>query len=161
MYGILYITYIWLIFMVYKSRSIYQSHGSYGPFQPHLSLLFPQCLPYFQQTNGCHTEDIICFKKALNQSFSRVWEVQRPTRTPLNIITEQINFKLLLPPKKNTTPWKFHIATENKPSQKRKVIFQPSFFRGYLKLRGGYLFHNPSHPSPPPSKVDLSEHCLS
>ena len=33
------------------------------------------------------------------------------------------------------TPWKFNIAPENIPSQ-RKVVFQPSFFRGYVKLRG-------------------------
>jgi len=30
-----------------------------------------------------------------------------------------------------STPWKFNISPENKPSQ-RKVIFQPSFFRGEL-----------------------------
>ena len=35
------------------------------------------------------------------------------------------------------TPWKFNIAPENIPSQKRKVVFQPSFFRGYVKLREG------------------------
>ena len=144
--------------MVYRCRLIYQSHGSYGPFQPHLSLLFPQCLSLFQQTNGCQTEDIICFKKALNQSFSRVWEVQCPTRTPLNI-TEKIDFKLLLPP--NKIPKKFHIATDNKPSQKRKVIFQPSFFRGYLKTSRGVSISQPFTPFPPQRKVDLSEHCLS
>ena len=49
-------------------------------------------------------------------------------------------FQVVTPPAKSTTPWKFHIATDNKPSQKRKVIFQPSFFRGYLKLRGGIYF---------------------
>ncbi len=36
---------------------------------------------------------------------------------------------------KRTTPWKFNIAPENKPSQK-EVIFQSSFFRGYVELRG-------------------------
>ena len=39
------------------------------------------------------------------------------------------------------TPWKFNIAPENKPSlkighPKRKVVFQPSFSRGYLTLKG-------------------------
>ena len=33
-------------------------------------------------------------------------------------------------------PWKFNIAPEILPSQKRKAVFQPSFFRGYVKLRG-------------------------
>ena len=30
------------------------------------------------------------------------------------------------------TPWKFNIAPENKPSQKERLIFQPSFFRSEL-----------------------------
>ena len=34
------------------------------------------------------------------------------------------------------SPWKFNIAPENIPSQK-EVVFQPSFFRGYVKLREG------------------------
>ena len=32
---------------------------------------------------------------------------------------------------------KFNIAPENRPKPKRKLVFQPSFFRGYVKLRGG------------------------
>ena len=31
-------------------------------------------------------------------------------------------------------PVKFNIAPENVP--KKKIVFQPSFFRGYVKLRG-------------------------
>ena len=31
---------------------------------------------------------------------------------------------------------KFNIAAENRPGPKRKLISQPSFFRGYVKLRG-------------------------
>ena len=38
------------------------------------------------------------------------------------------------------TPWKFNIAPENKPSQKERIIFQPSFFRGHVKLRGCILY---------------------
>ena len=41
------------------------------------------------------------------------------------------------------TPWKFNIAPENIPSQ-RKVVFQPSFFRGYVKLRGCRALKNDS-----------------
>ena len=33
------------------------------------------------------------------------------------------------------TPWKFNIALKIR-HPKRKVVFQPSFFRGYVKLRG-------------------------
>ena len=35
------------------------------------------------------------------------------------------------------TPWKFNIATESIPSQKERLVFQPSFFSGYVKLREG------------------------
>ena len=31
---------------------------------------------------------------------------------------------------------KFNIAPENVPSQKERIVFQPSFFSGYVKLRG-------------------------
>ena len=37
-----------------------------------------------------------------------------------------------------TSP-KFNIAPENRPSQ-RKLIFQPSIFRGYDKLPGGISY---------------------
>ena len=38
------------------------------------------------------------------------------------------------------TPWKLNIAPKNIPSQ-RRVVFQPSFFRGYVKLwEGNYPF---------------------
>ena len=33
------------------------------------------------------------------------------------------------------TPRKFNIAAENRPSQE-ELVFQPSFFRGYVKFRG-------------------------
>ena len=36
---------------------------------------------------------------------------------------------------KENTACKFNIAPENSSSQKRKVVFQPSFFRGYVKLQ--------------------------
>ncbi len=44
-----------------------------------------------------------------------------------------------------TTPWKSNIALENKPSQKERIIFQPSFFSGKLagKLRA-YMFFFPT-----------------
>ena len=32
---------------------------------------------------------------------------------------------------------KFNIAPEKLPSQEERIVFQPSFFRGYVKLRGG------------------------
>ena len=35
------------------------------------------------------------------------------------------------------TPWKFNIAPENLPSQKERIVFQPSFFRGELLNFGG------------------------
>ena len=38
------------------------------------------------------------------------------------------------------TPWKFNIAPENVPGPKRRVVFQPSFFRGYDKLREGSTY---------------------
>ena len=38
------------------------------------------------------------------------------------------------------TPWKFNIAPENIPSQ-RRVVFQPSFFTGYVKLREGIYIY--------------------
>ncbi len=37
----------------------------------------------------------------------------------------------------NITPPKFNIAPKN---TKRKLVFQPPFFRGYVKLRGGSWF---------------------
>ena len=33
------------------------------------------------------------------------------------------------------TPWKFNIAPENIPSQKERLVFQPSFFSGYVKIQ--------------------------
>ena len=36
-----------------------------------------------------------------------------------------------------TTPWKFNSSPLKIYHPKRKVIFQPSFFRGYVKLREG------------------------
>ena len=42
------------------------------------------------------------------------------------------------------TPWKFNIAPENIPSQKESSrVFQPAFFRGYVKLREGILLSLP------------------
>ena len=38
---------------------------------------------------------------------------------------------------KMTTPWKSNIALENKPSQKERIVFQPSIFRGELLNFGG------------------------
>ncbi len=35
------------------------------------------------------------------------------------------------------TPEKFNIAPEKLPGPKRRVVFQPLFFRGYVKLQGG------------------------
>ena len=37
------------------------------------------------------------------------------------------------------TPRKFNIDPENRPKPKRRLIFQPSFFRGYVKLRESNL----------------------
>ena len=48
---------------------------------------------------------------------------------------------ILLPSYMGITPWKFNIAPENKPSQKERIIFQPSFFRGYVKFRGCMMNH--------------------
>ena len=39
---------------------------------------------------------------------------------------------------------KFNIAPENLPSQKERIVFQPSFFRGYVKLRECRWFHDES-----------------
>ena len=39
------------------------------------------------------------------------------------------------------TPPKFHIVPEKLPSH-RKVVFQPPFFRGYVKLRGELIQKN-------------------
>ena len=53
------------------------------------------------------------------------------------------------------TPWKFNIAPENIPAQKERIVFQPSFFRGYVKLREGNHFlskdlvHHPNWNIPP------------
>ena len=46
------------------------------------------------------------------------------------------------------TPWKFNIAPENIPSQKKTIVFQPSFFRGYVKLRecNTHCFHGGWNP---------------
>ena len=40
------------------------------------------------------------------------------------------------------TPLKFNIAPENLPSQKERIVFQLSFFRGYVSL-GGVLVKFP------------------
>ena len=37
------------------------------------------------------------------------------------------------------TPAKFNIAPENWPSQKERLVFQPSFFRGELLNFGGVI----------------------
>ena len=39
------------------------------------------------------------------------------------------------------TPWKFNseFSRENISSQKERIVFRPSFFRGYVKLREGIL----------------------
>ena len=45
-----------------------------------------------------------------------------------------------------TTLPKFNIASEKLPKPNRKVVFQPPFFRGYVKLREGIIsvpFHYP------------------
>ena len=34
-------------------------------------------------------------------------------------------------------PWKFNLAPENIPSQKERIVFHPSFFRGELLNFGG------------------------
>ena len=54
------------------------------------------------------------------------------------------------------TPWKFNIAPENVPSQKGRIVVQPSFFRGKLAVKlQGCIFPlscsifqgcNPNHP---------------
>ena len=41
--------------------------------------------------------------------------------------------------KNGATPWKFNITPENLPGPKRKVVFQPSFFRGELLHFGGVV----------------------
>ncbi len=38
--------------------------------------------------------------------------------------------------KNNDPPWKFNSSPLKMTLPKRKVVFQPSFFRGYVKLRG-------------------------
>jgi len=38
---------------------------------------------------------------------------------------------------KKLTPWKFHITPEKKPPQKKRIVFQPSFFRVKLLNFGG------------------------
>ena len=41
-----------------------------------------------------------------------------------------------------STPWKFNIATEKLQSQKERIVFQPSFFRGELLNFGGVTDRN-------------------
>ena len=50
----------------------------------------------------------------------------------------RINCGQFVPLAKLFTLPKFNIAPENRPSR-RKLVFQPSFFRGYIKLREGNM----------------------
>ena len=47
--------------------------------------------------------------------------------------------------KTNYPPEVLQLAPEELPKPKRKVISQPSFFRGYVKLRGGVCFFGWTH----------------
>ena len=42
-----------------------------------------------------------------------------------------------MPPKRKYPPWKFNSSPLKSYHPNRKVVFQPSFFRGYVKLREG------------------------
>ena len=44
--------------------------------------------------------------------------------------------RLVVPKELMSTPWKFNSSPLKISHPKRKVIFEPSFFRGYVKLRG-------------------------
>ena len=102
-------------------------------------------------------------KKAHTQSFSAIFAASTifPGKLhKLPCLKMQGNWGRIRPSQmfplknQNNTPWKFNIAPENIPSQ-RRVVFQPSFFRGYVKLREGIKPTKNSRTKKQPSTLRL------
>ena len=160
MYGIF--TYIWLIFM--GNVSEYTIHGSYGFWPPKKNksaVFFPVWHP---QTLGhcdtghhlglcylrCHNARVVvagglCGRRGgvfgawRDISWSNYSDLTRP-KTPKcswgfgkSPLFQGIRWWNITLPETN-------IAPENRPSQYRKVVFQPSIFRGYVIVSGRVYF---------------------